>query len=377
MDNKRVLLIASFAGSLIRFRGDFIKSLIADGFDVFTAAPTYTDSYRQQISDMGATPIEFNLQRTGLNPIKDLKSILELKSIIKENKIDLVFPYTVKPVIYGSIAANMTKTPVISLITGLGYTFTGLTAKARNLQRFNETLYKLAIRKNKVIVFQNRDDYQLFLDRKVISENQRVDFVSGSGINLNQFKFKEKNATEKVSFLLVARLIKEKGIALYMEAAKILKAKYPKAEFHLIGAPETSPSAISEDELKELHSEGVIVFHGKQRNIEEHLHNRDIFVLPSYYREGLPRTTLEACACGNPIITTDSVGCRESVKDGINGFLIEPQNLEALVKPMKYFITNPNKIKEMGINSRKYAEERFDVDIINKDLINLINSVLN
>ena len=376
MNNKRVLLIASFAGSLIRFRGDFIKSLIADGFDVFTAAPSYTKECHKKISDMGATPIEFNLQRTGLNPLKDIKSILELKSIIKKNNIDLVFPYTVKPVIYGSFAANMSKTPVISLITGLGYAFTGLTAKARNLQRFNETLYKLAIRKNKVIVFQNRDDYQLFLDRKVISKKQKVDFVSGSGINLNQFKFKEKNVTDKVSFLLVARLIKEKGIALYMEAAKILKAKYPKAEFHLIGAPETSPSAISEDELKDLHKQGVIFFHGKQRNIEEHLHNRDVFVLPSYYREGLPRTTLEACACGNPIITTDSVGCRESVKEGENGFLIKPQDLDSLVKSMEFFITNPDKIREMGFNSRKYAEERFDVNIINNDLISLINNEL-
>uniref|UniRef100_UPI0025E75C47 glycosyltransferase family 4 protein n=1 Tax=Winogradskyella sp. TaxID=1883156 RepID=UPI0025E75C47 len=313
----------------------------------------------------------------GLNPMKDFKSILELKSIMKDNKIDLVFPYTVKPVIYGSMAANMCKIPVISLITGLGYAFTGLTAKARLLQRFNETLYKLSIRKNRVIVFQNKDDYQLFLDRKVISKKQKVDFVSGSGVNLNEFKFIEKSASDKVSFLLVARLIKEKGIALYMEAAKTLKAKYPKAEFHLIGAPETSPSAISEDELNELHKQGVIIFHGVQRNIEEHLNMRDVFVLPSYYREGLPRTTLEACACGNPIITTDSVGCRESVREGVNGFLIEPQNLDALIKPMEFFITNPEKIKEMGINSRKYAEERFDVDIINNDLINLIKKEVN
>ena len=376
MSNKRILLIASFANSLIRFRGDFIKSLIENGFEVFTAAPSYTKKDLQEISEMGANPVEFNLQRTGLNPFKDVKSILELKSIIKENKIDLVFPYTVKPVIYGSIAANMTKTPVISLITGLGYAFTGLTAKARLLQRFNETLYKLSIRKNKVIVFQNKDDYQLFLDSKVISKKQKVDFVSGSGVNLNQFAFKEKDTTDKVSFLLVARLIKEKGIALYLDAAKILKAKYPNTEFHLIGSPETSPSAISENELNELHKEGIIIFHGKQKNIDEHLHARDIFVLPSYYREGLPRTTLEACACGNPIITTDSVGCRESVKEGINGFLIEPQNLEALVKPMEFFINNPKKIKEMGIKSRKYAEERFDVNIINNDLINLINKAL-
>lgn len=376
MHTKKILLIASHAGSLTRFRGDFIKSLIKDGFCVFTAAPVYADLDLEQLTSMGAKPIPFNLQRTGLNPLKDLKSISDLKSIIKENQIDVVFPYTVKPVIYGSLAANMTKTPVISLITGLGYAFTGLTAKARALQRFNEVLYKLSIRKNKVIVFQNRDDYQLFLDRKVVSKQQKVAFVSGSGVNLKQFNFKQKNTSEKVSFLLVARLIKEKGIELYMEAAKFLKAKYPDAEFHLIGAAETSPSAINETEINKLHKEGVLVFHGEQRNIEEHLNARDVFVLPSYYREGLPRTTLEACACGNPIITTDSVGCRESVKEGINGFLIEPKNLEALIKAMEFFILNPEKIKEMGMNSRAYAEERFDVDIINKDLIQIINTEL-
>ncbi|NRD20155.1 glycosyltransferase family 4 protein [Winogradskyella eckloniae] len=377
MEKKRIMLIASLDGSLIRFRGDFIKSLVDSGFEVYTAAPDYTDEFREKINNLGATTLEYNLQRTGLNPFKDFKSILELKALMKDHKIDLVFPYTVKPVIYGSMAANMCKIPVISLITGLGYTFTGLSTKAKILQRFNETLYKLSIRKNRVIVFQNKDDHQLFLDRKVISKQQKVDFVSGSGVNLNQFSFKEKNATDKVSFLLVARLIKEKGIALYMEAAKILKAKYPKAEFHLIGVPETSPSAISLDDINDLHEKEVIVFHGPQTNIPEHLNARDIFVLPSYYREGLPRTTLEACACGNPIITTDSVGCRESVKEGINGFLIEPQSLDALIKPMEFFITNPEKIKEMGKNSREYAEERFDVNIINNDLITLIKRELN
>jgi len=376
MRNKRILLIASFAGSLIRFRGDFIKSLIKSEYDVYTAAPSYTEIYRQQIVEMGATPVEFNLQRTGLNPIKDFKSILELRSIMKDNKIDLVFPYTVKPVIYGSMAANMNKIPVISLITGLGYAFSGLTTKARLLQHFNETLYKLSIRKNKVIVFQNKDDYHLLLNRKVISKNQKIDFVSGSGVNLDQFKFKEKNATDKISFLLIARLIKEKGIELYMEAAKILKKKYPHVEFHLIGLLETSPTAIDEAQLKDFNQKNIIEYHGFQKDIEEFLHMADIFVLPSYYREGLPRTSLEACACGNPIITTDSVGCKEAVKDGENGFLIEPQNLESLVKAMEFFITNPDKIREMGMKSRKYAEERFDVNIINNDLIKLIESEL-
>ncbi|REG86111.1 glycosyltransferase family 4 protein [Winogradskyella sediminis] len=374
MDKKRILLIASLSGSLINFRGDFIKSMVDQGFQVFAAAPEHPVDIQTKLKELGAIPVEFNLNRTGLNPIKDLQSIKELKALIKKHHIDLVFPYTVKPVIYGSIAANQCNVPVISLITGLGYAFTGLSTKARLLQRFNETLYKLSIRKNKVIVFQNKDDYQLFLDRKIISKNQKVAFVSGSGVNLNRFSFKEKQPSEHVSFLLVARLIKEKGIAFYMDAAKILKAKYPKTEFHLIGSPETSPSAISVDELNTLHKDGIIVFHGEQSNISEHLHNNDIFVLPSYYREGLPRTTLEACACGNPIITTDSVGCRESVKEGVNGFLIQPQNLEALIKPMEFFITHPEKIKEMGRNSRTYAEERFDVTIINNDLLQLIKA---
>lgn len=201
MEKKRVLIVASLASSIWWFRGDFIKSLIANGFDVFTAAPENTTEDLEKLRAIGATPIQFNLQRAGLNPFKDLKSILELKSIIKENEIDLVFPYTVKPVIYSSIAANMCKVPTISMITGLGYTFSGLSTKAKILQKFNENLYKISIRKNRVIVFQNKDDHQFFLDRKVISQNQNVAFVSGSGVNLNQFSFKEKNATDGVRFL--------------------------------------------------------------------------------------------------------------------------------------------------------------------------------
>ena len=151
MDKKRILLIASLSGSLINFRGDFIKSLIKNGLQVFAAAPEHPDDTRAELQALGAIPLEFNLNRTGLNPFKDLRSIRDLKGLIKDNNIDLVFPYTVKPVIYGSIAANKCKVPVISLITGLGYTFTGLSAKARLLQRFNEILYKLSIRKNKVV----------------------------------------------------------------------------------------------------------------------------------------------------------------------------------------------------------------------------------
>lgn len=373
MDKKRILLVASASRSLIVFRGDYIKSLIDTGFEVFTAAPEYDSDTIEELKEIGATPITFNLQRTGLNPLKDLKSISELKKIISENNIDLVFPYTVKPVIYGSIAANSKKVPVISLITGLGFAFTGLTFKARTLQRLNETLYKLSIRKNKRVVFQNKDDYQLFLDRNILSKDHKVGFVSGSGVNLNRFDYRENDkTTDNISFVLVARLIKEKGIELYIEAAKVLKAKYPQAEFHVIGAPDKSPSAIKLERLNELKEKGIIVYHGRLKNVQDHLYKRDIFVLPTYYREGVPRSILEALSVGMPVITTKTPGCKETVINGENGFLIEPQNQEELIKSMEYFLINKPKIKEMGIKSREYATKKFDVNIINNDLIAMI-----
>ena len=374
MEKKRILIVASLSQSLINFRGDFIKSLVKSNYEVYALAPGHPDKIKSQLNKIGAIPIEFSLNRTGLNPLKDLKSIRELKSIMLQNKIDLVFPYTVKPVIYSSIAANQCRIPVISLITGLGFAFTGLTRKARILQRLNETLYKLSIRKNKIVIFQNRDDYQLFLDRKILKKNNKVAFVSGSGVNLNQFKFrKNKIDSNKISFLLVSRLIKEKGIALFLNAAKVLKEKYPKSEYHVIGATDKSPSSIKEKELKNLHEQGIIVYYGKQNNIPEHLYNRDVFVLPTYYREGVPRSILEALSVGLPIITTYTPGCKETVKKDYNGILIKPQNIDALINAMEYFLINSDKIEEMGINSRNYAEERFDVNIVNSDIIELIS----
>lgn len=378
MSKKRILIVGSTSTSLINFRGDFIKSLQDNGYEILTAAGHFSEETLIKLKkNFGVTPLTYRLQRTGLNPFEDLNTIKDLKKIIKEYKIDLVFPYTVKPVIYSSIAANSCRVPVISLITGLGFTFTGLTLKAKILQRINEFLYKRSIRKNKAIVFQNKDDKDLFLKRKILKDKSKIEVVSGSGVNLERFKFKEiYNTDNKVTFLLTARLIKEKGIALYISAAKVLKKQYPNAEFHVIGPAQTSPSAIKLEELEKYNEDGTLIWHGLQHNIVEHLTNRDIFVLPSYYREGVPRSILEALSVGLPIITTDSPGCRETVIECENGFLIPPKRLEELVKTMEFFIKNPREIEKMGKNSRKYAEERFDVNIINSDLIKIINDVL-
>lgn len=373
----KILINCSYANSLTHFRGDFIADLVKNGYEVFGAAPDMNQETSEKLLSLGATPLEYSLQRTGQNPFKDLQSIFELKKLIKEHNIDLVFPYTIKPVIYGSIAANLSKTPTISLITGLGFTFTGTSKKAKFLQKITEFLYKISIRKNKLIVFQNTDDHKLFIDRKIISKNHPVDFVSGSGVNLNKYTSRiNKKKSDNVIFVFVARLIREKGIHLFINAAELLKQSYPNAEFHVIGAHETSPSAIAIDHLKELHENGTIIFHGRQKKVEDFLFKSDVFVLPTFYREGIPRSILEALSVGMPIITTDSPGCRETIQNNENGILIAPQNQEALTDAMKFFLENPDKIEEMGIKSRKYAEERFNVELINKKLISLISKEL-
>jgi glycosyltransferase involved in cell wall biosynthesis len=375
---KRILIVASADGSLQSFRGDFIKAIISEGYEVYTAAPEIHQETRDFLISIDAIPIEFELQRSGLNPIKDLQTINSLKKLITKYKIDLVFPYTIKPVIYGSNAANSVGVPVISLITGLGYTFSGMSFKAKFLQKFSQSLYRKALKQNKLVVFQNKDDYELFIEKKILNKNKKYDITSGSGINLNQYKFRKKESNgSKIEFVFVARLIREKGIYLFIEAAKRLKLKYPQAIFHVLGeSPQGSPSAIDNTILEQENEAGTIVHHGWINNVQDFLSNCHVFVLPSFYREGVPRSILEALSIGMPIITTDSPGCKETVLKDKNGILIKPKSLNSLVEAMEYFIKNPSKIEEMGVNSRKYAEERFDVNIINKQLINHINNTL-
>ncbi len=373
MKQKNILLLASYAKSLTHFRGDFIKALVAKGYNVFAAAPDIDSDIKEKLISIKATPIQIPLNRTGLNPFKDLNSFFKIRKVIIKNNIDIVFPYTIKPVIYGSLAARATKATVYSLITGLGYTFAGVSKKARALQKVSQLLYKIALKKNKAIIFQNEDDLKLFQEKKIVT-NQPYYIVDGSGVNLTKYKFRRKeNSENKVIFVFVARLIKEKGINLFIEAAAILKEKYPTAEFHILGdVPKNSPSAIDKEVLKIAHLNNIIVHHGTQPNIEKFLHKSDVFVLPTFYREGIPRSILEALSVGMPIITTDTPGCRNTVISKKNGILIQPNNLESLVEAMRFFIENPNKIAVMGIESRKLAEKKFDVNIINQNLLDII-----
>ena len=230
-----------------------------------------------------------------------------------------------------------------------------------------------------MVIFQNTDDQQLFFDKKITSKKQQTTVVDGSGINLNRFAFRTqpKKKEETIIFIMVARLIEEKGVGLFLEAAEKLKSLYPWTEFHLVGAPPpNNSSGISDTLLEKLHGTGIIVYHRSQANVVPFLTNADVFVLPSYYREGVPRSILEALSIGMPIITTTMPGCKETVIPKKNGFLIPPREFQPLMDAMDYFITRPETLVSMGKASRELAEQKFDVDIINRRLIAIINKQL-
>lgn len=373
----KILILSSLSQSLIGFRRDLIVALLSKGYRIYAAAPFFDNSVAEELIKMGATPIEYRLQRTGLNPLTDLRSILSIRKILQKYSIDLLLPYTIKPVIYGSLAGRTLGVPVVSLITGLGFTFSQSTQKARTLQHLTEFLYRTALKRNKAVIFQNSDDEALFRQRGLLAKGQASYVVDGSGIPLDRYPFRENpKDSPKVTFMLVARLIREKGVHLFLEAAERLKTEFPQAGFHIIGSPDNSPSSIGIEKLQELHKHGTIHFHGFQKDVAGLLARADVFVLPSYYREGVPRSILEALSVGMPIITTRTPGCKETVMENRNGILIGPNDLDALVTAMRYFLENPERIGPMGRESRTLAENRFNVDLINRAILTVLDGAL-
>ncbi len=322
MSKTKILLIASLGKSLVNFRGDFIKELIYQGYEVYCTAPRLNANIRDTLSDIGAKTIPVNMSRTGLNPVQDLKTFRNLKQIMVDNHIDLVFPYTIKPVIYGSLAAKSLGVPTISLITGLGMTFSGVTFKYRMLQKVTEFMYRKALASNRAVIFQNPDDLKLFLDEKIVSKTQSLHVVNGSGVHLERFGFRlnEKEKNSIVKFVMLGRLLKSKGTEYYLEAAKHLKKIYTNAEFHLIGASPKDNTGVSEELLQKYHEDGIVINHGPQSNIPPLLTKMDVFVLASYLREGIPRSILEALSIGMPVITTEMPGCKETVEPYKNAY---------------------------------------------------------
>lgn len=373
----KVVLIGTVASSFYGFRAHLIKTLLEEQHTVYAFTSEFTSEDLKKIEALGAIPITYQLNRGGLNPLADIKSTYTLSQKIKEIEPDLVFSYFAKPVIFGTLAAKMAKAPrIIGMLEGLGYIFTdqpeGLSKKTQLIKSVQILLYKVALPQLDKLIFLNPDDPKDLLENYHIKVKQ-VNILGGIGLDLDEYDYQPIGAIESpIKFLFIGRMLKEKGIHDFIAAAKMVKQNYPDVEFTVLGAIDVSnPGALKQSELDQLVSLNIINYPGQVDNVQDWITHSHVFVLPSY-REGVPRSTQEAMAIGRPVISTDVQGCRETVIDGVNGFLVEKWNPKALADKMIYFIEHPEQIKAMGDESYKLAQEKFDADKVNKRLINML-----
>lgn len=377
MKMRKIAIIGTISSSFYSFRADLIRSLILNGHQVYAFTSEYTADDLNKIKSLGAIPITYELNRGGLNPLVDIISTYKLIKKIKKIKPDLVFSYFSKPVIFGTIAAKLAKVPkVIGMLEGLGYTFTeqpeGFNKKIQLIKKVQVLLYKIALPQLDKLIFLNPDDPKDLLEQHTIKVNN-VEVLGGIGLNLRDYPYKcITNIQYPINFLFIGRLLKEKGIHDFVQAAKKVKEKYPETQFTVLGAIDThNLGALQQSELDDLISSNIIHYSGHVNNVKDWIAGSHVFVLPSY-REGVPRSTQEAMAIGRAVITTDVPGCRETVENGVNGFLVPKWNPEALAEKMIYFIEHPEQIEKMGYESYKIAQEKFDAEIVNQRLINIL-----
>ncbi len=363
----KVVMIGPFADSLRNFRGNLLREMVRHGHHVIACAPNVSEHIQKELLQIKVEYQDVPLERAGLNPYRDLQSILFLVRLLKEHSPDVVFLYCIKPVIYGSIAASMAKVPFIgSMITGLGNTFTSQDIKWKTINYLVRPLYRAALKNNKKIFFQNIDDLNLFKSLNLIKGGCDCIMVNGSGVDLEFFK--PQPLPNETSFILVARLIKEKGVKEYFTAARLIKEKYPLIKFRIVGWIDNEQHSVSIHEIKELDKDNIVEFLGKLDDVRSAIANSSVCVLPSY-REGTPRTMLEGMAMGRPLITTNAPGCRETVKEGVNGFLVPVGDARALAQAMENFILQPELIAPMGAASRDMATEKFDEKKVNRIIL--------
>lgn len=359
------------AESLIEFRADLIRDLVARGYKVTgAAAAPLTPEVLDQIHALGADFVPLPLHRTGINPLRDMVTMLAIRKLLRRVRPNVLICYTIKPVVYGGLAvrtAGVRHLRFVPMITGLGFAFHGGSAKRNALKGLASQLYRQAMVPVHNAIFQNPDDRALFV-KKGLVPMKKTRIVNGSGVNLTQFARVPLPPGPEVTFLLAARLLKAKGIREYVEAATQVKQKYPNARFIIIGYKDSSPDAIPESMIESWATSDVISYEGGVKDVRPFVTRASVCVLPSY-SEGLPRTVLEALAMGRPVITTDVPGCRETVTQDVNGCLIPARNVSALVAAMERYLTEPGLMERHGEASYQLALEKFDVRKVNVDIL--------
>ena len=351
----RIVLLGSHSSSLIGFRGRLIERMVSEGHDVIGCAPGRDERVEKGLERIGARYLPVKLNRTSLSPAADLATMIDLYGLFRRLRPDALFSYTIKPVVYGSFAARLAGVPgIYSMITGLGYAFMGTTWKQRVLNAVVKPLYRAALRLNRGVFFQNEDDANLFVELGLVSRN-KVTLTGGSGVDLDHYPV-EPLPIPPPRFLMCGRILVEKGVREYIEAAGTLKRRYPGAQFNYLGPFDVdNPAGVSEAQLNAWNRDGQVRFHGPATDVRPFFRACSVFVLPSY-REGTPRTVLEAAAMGRPVITTDGPGgCRQTVRPGETGFLVPVKDSEALARAMERFIAQPELIGRASCRERVFA----------------------
>lgn len=352
--NKKVLILANHDIGLYNFRKELLERLLLEGHEVYVSCPQGDNI--EKIIAMGCRYIEADFNRHGTNPLNELQLLTHYKKIMREIKPDFVFGYTIKPNIYGAMAAKKYHIPFIANITGLGTAveYPGI------LQKIIIQLYKVAFSEVQTVFFQNKDNRNFFINHKIALGKHKM--LPGSGVNLDKFTLQEYPSTDdSIEFVFISRIMKEKGIDQYLEAAHFIKKKYPNTKFHICGFCEDK----YENKLKFYQEKGIIKYHGMVSDIREVLRYTHCTVHPTYYPEGLSNVLLESAASGRPIISTNRSGTQEVIDDGVNGYLVKEKNTENLIQQLEAFILlDYDKKRVMGLRGRHKVENEYDRQIV-------------
>ena len=363
----KVMIVLNTAWNLVNFRAGLIRALVSQGHEVIAVAPM--DRYAQSLALLGCRYVPLPMDNKGTHPLKDGLLFMRFLKLLWRERPKVVLMYTIKPNIYGSLAAHCLGIPVINNIAGLGSVF----IKMNWLTQMVRLMYRAALRRSATVFFQNKDDCEMFVEMGLVS-SEKTDCLPGSGINLKQFSsqgmltirpYQDVSLQKKLRFILIARMLWDKGVGEYVQAGRIIKQKYPDVELCLLGFLDVdNPSAISRSQMDDWVSEGVVNYLGLSDDVRQHLFDADCIVLPSY-REGLPRSLLEAAAMERPIVTTDAVGCRDVVEHGLNGLICRARDADDLANKMEDMINlTPASRQAMGRQGRLMVERQFDEQIV-------------
>ena len=354
MQKKAVLFLVNHDVVIYNFRLELVERLIADGHEVHISSP-----YGERIDDLvklGAKYHEIKIARHGTNPVTDGVLIWNYIKLLKQVKPDIVFSYTIKPNIYGGIACRLMNVPQVANVTGLGTAVEnpGLT------QKITLVLYRFAFKKIRRIFFQNTENRQFFIDHSLFTDKHGL--LPGSGVNLERFApLPYPDETDGIHFVFISRIMREKGIKQYLDAAAHFKGSHPNIHFHICGFCESE----YQGKLEEYSKNGTVIYHGMVRNVREILAKIHCTIHPSFYPEGISNVLLESCACARPIITTDRSGCREAVDDGVNGFIVKQRDSEDLIQKIEKFLALTHEQKmQLGLAGRTKVEKEFDRKIV-------------